>query len=131
MSLPLRLLALSAALLVASSAVAAAQERPFRTRVETFRVRRPLYGYFRYRLPAFSNREFPGIRLQRDAVQRRALERSFEQLDRLRVRRLELQDRSWQRQLEVRDRALERTRERMDRLFRERPFKFRMRSRTI
>ena len=131
MSLPLRLLALSAALLVASTAVAGAQERPFRPRVETFRVRRPPYSYFKYRLPAFANRDFGRIRLQREDVQRRALERSLERMDRFRGRHLELQDRAWRKQLEIRDRAFERTRERMDQMFRLRPFKFRSHYRTI
>lgn len=131
MSLPLRLLTLSAALLVASTAVAGAQERPLRPRVETFRVRRPPYAYFKYRLPAFANRDFGRVFLQRDAVQRRAMERSLERMDRIRGRQLELQDRVWRRQLEVHDRALERVRQRMDLKFRLRPFRLWGRSRTI
>jgi len=131
MSLQLRLLALSSALLAASVATAGAQDRPFRPRVETFRIKRPPYSYFKYRVPSMAERSIPRIRLQQGVLQLRALERSRERIDRARERQFALQDHAWRRQLEVHDRAMTRLRERMDRFHWSRPFLFHRRVRTI
>jgi len=131
MPLQLRLLALSSALLLASVATAASQDRPFRSRAETFRIKRPPYSYFRYRVPSRTERMLPRIRLQQEDVRLRALERSRERIEQARVRRFDLQDRAWRRQLEVRERSMTRLRERMDRLRWTRPFALHRRLRTI
>ena len=131
MSLRLRLLALGSALLVTSAATVGAQERPYRPRAEAFRIKRPPYSYFKYRVPSFNNRLMPRIRLQQDDLRRRTLERSLELMGRARERQFDLQDRAWRRQLEGRERAMERVRERLDGNFRFRPFLYHRRVRTI
>lgn len=136
MLVPLRLLALTSTLLVATAAVAGAQDRPYRPRAESFRIKRPPYSYFKYRVPSMQSRMFPRIRLEQGAMQRRALERSLDRIDRVRGRQFALQDRVWRRQFELRTRAMERVHERMgrlqmDRFHLSRPFLFHRRLRTI
>jgi hypothetical protein len=145
MSFRYRLLVLVGLLAVGTASAAHAQRG-------ALRVKRPPYGYFKYRIPRVGPALDSRIRL-RDDIRLRALERSLDrsdrvrdrqfalqervrdrqlaQLDRVRVQRFELQDRAWKRQLEGRERSLNRMYERMDRMQKLRPFAFRRHSRTI
>lgn len=148
MSFRIRLLVLTGLLAVGATASAPAQRGTLRPRPEAFRIKRPPYGYFKYRIPSQALRITPRIELQRRTLDRalrqrqdvldrqfalrdRVRERAFDLQDRVRERALTLQDRTWRRQLEARERALVRLKDRIDRTMKLRPFANRRHWRTI
>lgn len=111
MSFRIRWLAVAAVLGIFAVANAQAQRG--------FRSHRPAYGYFKYRVPRMNTFVMPRTRLNGAELRLRALERSFDNIDRQRLRQLDreqqargralaLADRARTREFVLRDRALDR-----------------------
>ena len=122
MKFRIRWLALAAVLGIVAVANAQAQRG-------SFRAHRPAYGYFKYRVPRTNTWVMPRARLNGAELRLRVLERSFDQIDRQRLRQLErsqqargraleLAERARARQFELRDRVLDRHFELENRAFR-------------
>ncbi|HEV8612292.1 MAG TPA: hypothetical protein VGQ73_02205 [Gemmatimonadales bacterium] len=137
-----RLLTICALLGGATVGTARAQTPEPRPRPTPDRIMRAPFPRFEYRIPRMTMRMMPRMRLDAGQFRLRALERSFDRMDRLRIRQFALQDRlrerefarwdqAMRRPFELRERAMTRLRERMERLPTMRPFVLRRRSRTI
>ena len=129
MSFRIRLFGLTAVLAVATVSAVAAQRGT--TRTESFRIKRPAYSYFRYRIPEVTLRSRLDLaervreraqERQRTAMervqerQRAALDRQFAMRDRIQERVRKTQELTLRRSLEARERAMVRVRERLDRV---------------
>jgi len=95
-------------------------ERSMRERIMPERGMRAPFPRFEYRMPRLMLRMQPRLRQDAAELRLRALDRSFDRMERMR-----------EREFALRDRIQERMRERMDRYPMRRPFRFGPRSRTI
>ena len=109
MSFRIRWLAVAAMLGIVAVANAQAQRGGIRSQ-------RPTYGYFRYRVPRVNTFIAPRMRLDGAELRFRALERSFDQIDRQRIRSLERGQQSRGRALALAERARGRALELQNRL---------------